>query len=623
MDRREALSGLGLLIGGSMLGTPPLYTEDPADTNTETGINNKSVRKRKILSHNWKFQVDIKNIGEEERWFNLAHAKCDWANVFVPPAWDCYEEALREYEGVGWYMTTIGPGDFISNERTEIVFSRVMYYSKVWLNGEFLGENIGGYLPFDFNISPFLKAGASNTLVIRVDNKPRLEWLPASKQIEWIQYGGILEKVELQGSANIYIRDLVITTTLSNGTAVIGCAVNIVNETAAPAKMELHIEIARAGSIARKTVAFETPANTNRKLKIDIGIEKADLWSPDTPAMYTAFASIKNKDLVIDDLAERFGIRQISVEGNNLLLNGKIIHIKGVNRYDDYGRLGTTVPENLLREELALMKSIGINFIRMHYPQSSVLLSLYDEYGFMMMEEVPLNWWGVKWFGETTQSLDILQFAKPALTKMIARDKNHPSIIFWSMCNECVTDSEVGIAVMRDLLTQAKSLDPTRLVTYVMNDDPATQPALDKADIICINKYYGTLQGQVCRHISDIEELGYIPFVSNMTKHRKDVPGKPMIITEFGTQGIKTMHGDLYYSEEFQSAYIERIWDGINNVPGLSGGVLWCWADYYHRKYLITYAAFGPYGVVTTERKPKKSLDALTRMYGGSRKIKN
>jgi len=265
---------------------------------------------------------------------------------------------------------------------------------------------------------------------------------------------------------------------------------------------------------------------------------------------------------------------------------------------------------------------VGINFIRMHYPQSSALLSLYDEFGFMMMEEVPLNWWGQKWFGEVTQSLDVLQFAKPALTKMIKRDKNHPSIIFWSMCNECVTDSEVGIAVMRDLLTQAKLLDPTRLVTYVTNDDPATQPAFDKADIICLNKYYGTLQGKVCKHIEDIEELGYKPFVSNMTKHRNDVPGKPMIITEFGSQGIKTMHGDLYYSEEFQSAYIERIWEGINSVPGLSGGVLWCWADYYHRKYLITYAAFGPYGVVTTERKPKKSLDALTRMYGGSRAVR-
>ena len=622
MDRREAISGLGVLVGGTFLGTPPLNANASTNTNTDPGISNTSVRKKKILSDNWKFQVDINNIGEEEHWFNLDHAKCDWAKVLVPQAWDCYEEALWEYEGIAWYMTTISPGDFNSDKRTEIIFNRVMYYSKVWLNGEYLGENIGGYLPFNFIISHILKAGASNTLVVRVDNKPRIEWLPAAQQIEWIQYGGILDKVELAGSSHIYIEDLSITTTLANGGALISCAVNIVNETAASSKMDLHIEIVRGTSVTRKSVAFETPADANSKLKIDIHLEKAALWSTDTPALYAAVAIIKTNGQVIDDVAERFGIREIRAEGTNILLNGKKLHLKGVNRYDEYGKFGPNVPEKLLREELALMKSVGINFIRMHYPQSSALLSLYDEYGFMMMEEVPLNWWGVKWFGEVTQSLDILQFAKPALTKMIKRDKNHPSIIFWSMCNECATDSEVGITVMRDLLTQAKSLDPTRLVTYVTNDDPATQPAFDKADIICLNKYYGTLQGKVCRHISDIEELGYKPFVSNMTKHRNDVPGKPMVITEFGSQGIKNMHGDLFYSEEFQSAYIERIWDGINSVPGLSGGVLWCWADYYHRKYLITYAAFGPYGVVTTERKPKKSLDALTRMYGGSRAIK-
>ena len=622
MDRREAISGLGVLIGGTFLGTPPLYANAPTSTNTDPGINNTSVRKRKILSNNWKFQVDINNIGEDEHWFNLEHAKCDWAKMLVPQAWDCYEEALWEYEGIAWYMTTIDPADFISDKRTEIIFNRVMYYSKVWLNGEYVGENIGGYLPFNFNISHILKAGASNTLVIRVDNKPRVEWLPASQQIEWIQYGGILDKVELAGSEHIYIEDLAITTTLSKSGALISCAVNIVNETPAPSKMDLHIEIVRGTSVTSKSVTFETPADANSKLKIDIPLEKAALWSTDTPVLYSAVLTIKNNSRVIDDVTERFGIREIRADGTNILLNGKKLHLKGVNRYDEYGKLGPNVPEKLLREELALMKSVGINFIRMHYPQSPALLTLYDEFGFMMMEEVPLNWWGQKWFGEATQSLDVLQFAKPALTKMIKRDKNHPSIIFWSMCNECVTDSEVGIAVMRDLLTQAKSLDPTRLVTYVTNDDPATQPAFDKADIICLNKYYGTLQGKVCKHIEDIEELGYKPFVSNMTKHRNDVPGKPMIITEFGTQGIKTMHGDLYYSEEFQSAYIERIWDGINKVPGLSGGVLWCWADYYHRKYLITYAAFGPYGVVTTVRQPKKSLDALTRMYGGSRTIK-
>jgi len=618
MNRRKAISGLGVLIGGTILGSPTsLYANGSSEAKADTE-KNKSVRNRKILSDNWKFQVDIKDIGEEERWFNLEYAKSDWAKVLVPQAWDTYEEALWQYEGIGWYMTTIDPGDFISDKRTQLIFNRVMYYSKVWLNGEYLGENIGGYLPFEFNINRFLKAGASNTLVIRVDNKPRIEWLPAAKQIEWIQYGGILEKVELTGTTHIYIEDLAIITLTTNGRAVISCLVNIVNETAASAKMELHIDIRHGSSITGKSAAFETPAGANSKVNIDITIEHAQLWSPDTPVLYTAAASIKNNGEVIDDVAERFGIRTINAEGEKILLNGKPLYIKGVHRYDNYGRLGTTVPEKLLREELALMKSVGINLIRVHYPLTPNLLSLYDEYGFMMMEEVPLNWWG----NNMEQSTEILKQAKPALTKMIKRDKNHPCVIIWSMSNECVTDSEVGIAVMRDLLIQGKSLDPTRLVTFVTNGDPVKQLAFDKADIICINKYYGTLQGNICKHISDIEEFGYKPFVNNVTRHRKELPGKPMMVSEFGAQGIKNIHGDVYYSEEFQSSYIERIWDGINSVPGLSGGVLWCWADYYHRKYLITYAAFGPYGVVTTDRKPKKSLDALTRMYSGSRAIK-
>jgi len=265
------------------------------------------------------------------------------------------------------------------------------------------------------------------------------------------------------------------------------------------------------------------------------------------------------------------------------------------------------------------MKSVGINTIRVHYPQSPELLSLYDEFGFMMLEEVPLNWWGQKWWGEdVTQSLDILDQAKPALKKMIRRDKNHPCVIIWSMCNECKTDNEIGITVMRELLRLAKSLDPTRPVTFVSNGNPMDHLGYDEADIVCFNKYYGTLEGSLCDDMSQIDSLGFQPFVKELQLVRNSFVNKPIIITEFGAQGIKNIHGDAPYSEEFQAAYIERIWEGIRSVPGVSGGVLWCWADYYHRKYLITYNDYGPYGVVTVDRKPKKSLEAIARMYGGT-----
>lgn len=574
-----------------------------------------SVRKTVILSDDWKFQLDIRDIGENEGWFKDDFDRNSWAKVMVPQAWDCYETALWGYEGIGWYTSTISPEDFKPGYRTEIVFNRVMFYSKVWINGEYIGENIGGYLPFSFDITNFLKPGKENYLVVRVDNKPRIEWLPAGKQIEWIQYGGILQKVQLVGSSHTYIDDFTVRTEPENNGAKINCIVTIVNESEAASDMELEIEITHGTDITRKSAKLQCKPDDSTKFRIDLTIDHAELWSPETPVLYNATARLKKDDTVIDDISNRIGIRKVSIEGTSILLNGKPITFKGVNRYDEYGRSGPTVPKETLRAELALMKSVGINTIRVHYPQSPELLSLYDEFGFMMMEEIPLNWWGRTNWGEVKTSLDILDFAKPALETMVARDKNHPCIIIWSMANECETDREPGITVMHELIRLAKILDSTRLITYTVSNDPRKHLAFDETDIVCFNKYSGL---DVSRHIAQIDSLGYKRTVEDLALYRSFYGNKPILMTEFGCQGIKNIYGDVYFSEDFQAAYIERIWDAIKGNSGISGGILWCWADYYHRKYFINYAVYGPYGVVTIDRKPKKSLEALARMYGGS-----
>ncbi|MDD4226974.1 MAG: sugar-binding domain-containing protein [Mariniphaga sp.] len=213
------------------------------------------MRKTTILSDNWRFQIDRKNLGEDEGWFNNSFNRDNWARVMVPQAWDYYETALWGYEGIGWYSATINPEDFDSEKRMILGFGRVMFHSKVWVNENFVGKNIGGYLPFSFDVTHFLEPRKKNTVVVRVDNTPRLEWLPGGKQIEWIQYGSLLEKA-------------------------------------------------------------------------------------------------------IDELTDRIGIRTISTEGSSILLNGKPLKIKGVNRYDEYGRMGPTVPEDTLRSELELIKNI-------------------------------------------------------------------------------------------------------------------------------------------------------------------------------------------------------------------------------------------------------------------------
>jgi beta-glucuronidase len=503
-----------------------------------------------------------------------------------------------------------------------------MYYSKVWINGEFIGENIGGYLPFSFDITKYLKTGQDNRLVVRVDNRPRIEWLPSAEQIEWIQYGGILEPVKLVSTSHTYIDDLIIKTIPENNNARVNCMLKIANETSIETEMDLDIKISLKSAVENKSIKVRCKPNENTKVSIDFTVKHAALWSPDNPALYTATATLTKNNSKIDDFTDRFGIRQVSVKGTSILLNGKPIIIKGTHRYDAYDKLGPNPPEKLVREELALMKSVGINLIRVHYPASPALLSLFDEYGFMMMEEIPLNWWGLKWKGmesiggEAEQSLDILPQAKSTLTNMIRRDKNHPCIIIWSMANECATNNEVGITAMRELLKLGKSLDPTRLVTFVAGGDPTTHLGFDKADIVCFNEYF------ICDHIKDIDSVVYQRLKKDLVLFRSNFPNKPIVMTEFGRQGIKNIHGDAFYTEEFQAAYIESNWKALKENSSMSGGILWTWADYFHEPhfalhnsygfYGVVIANYGPFGVVTSDREHKKSLKVLARMYGGS-----
>ena len=135
--------------------------------------------------------------------------------------------------------------------------------------------------------------------------------------------------------------------------------------------------------------------------------------------------------------------------------------------------------------------------------------------------------------GKAEQSLDILDQAKSTLTDMIARDKNHPCIIIWSMANECATDNEVGITVMRELLKLTKSLDPTRLATFVAGGDPIKHLGFDEADIVCFNKYF------ICDHISQIDSVVYKPLARDLADYRNYFRNKPIVMYRIRTSGNK------------------------------------------------------------------------------------
>ncbi|MCX6620386.1 MAG: beta galactosidase jelly roll domain-containing protein [Acidobacteria bacterium] len=572
-----------------------------------------AARDRAIISDNWRFQVDIDELGEKEQWHRAGFDTSLWSKVQVPGAWDLYNTALRGFEGVGWYTTTLSPGLAHRDKVQCLRFGRAMYHTKVWLNGEYLGENIGGYLPFEFDVTGKLRAGSANVVMLRVDNRPRLEWLPASRNIEWFQYGGILEPVLLETMSQTWLDDVTITATPRGDGATIDCAVQVASRSPQPGNLEVTAEVRELKSTARAAVHAASA-------RLILNPEHASAWSPRMPTLYNLTITLKGAGQVLDSWTSRIGIRKLETRGRQTLLNDQPLRLQGVNRYDEYGRYGPNAPRALVVDDLRRMKAAGINIVRVHYPQSPELLALYDEMGFLMSEEVTINWWGngFSGTGKEIQSDAILTYAIPFLERMIRRDKNHPSVAIWSMCNESKTDNEVGIRVMRTLLRRARELDRTRLLTFVINNrDTDTHRAFEDADLVAFNIYVGGYQGKAANHIAEVRELIGKAADEHIRKQLAFWPDKPMLVTEYGTPGIPGVHGDVTYTEEYQAALIEEVGRAIQRAPELTGGILWSWADYYHRPNYIKYAPFGPYGVVTVDRKPKLALKSLVKLYGG------
>jgi beta-glucuronidase len=356
---------------------------------------------------------------------------------------------------------------------------------------------------------------------------------------------------------------------------------------------------------------------------LTVKLARAETWSPDHPALYTLVATLERGGTVIDRISSTFGVRTIAARGRRILLNGRPLKIKGVNRYDEFGRFGPNPPRDLVEDEVRLMKATGINLIRAHYPQSPEFLDLCDRAGLLFFEELPINWWGVEWFGKegVVQDEHIVDLALPMLEAMVRRDRNHPSVIIWSMANESKTDNAVGIQVMRTLIARTKALDPTRLVTFVTAPGSVREHrAYEDADLVATNMYEGSLMGTIAEHRDQLEERARRPSEAHLRRQLAAFPDKPLMIAEFGAVGIPGMRGDVAATEDFQAAYVRSVWAAISAVPEVSGGVLWSWADYYHRRPFQANGPFGAFGAVTVDRRPKAALGALAEMFGGERK---
>ena len=568
------------------------------------------------LSDGWLFQPDPLGLGGTQGWQRPDLDRSGWRGVTVPMAWDFYSPVMDGYEGVGWFALSLPADRVAAGKWQRLRFHRANHRATVWIDGRKAGENLTGYLPFEIAATPFLTPGRSSWIVVRIENGVRNDWLPGATTVEWVQYGGLLEPVELLTTAPAHLAHVSIRGRPQGSEGRVESVVEIENASTAPFTGRVRFETEGRRVEAPARVAPGAVASVT----LSLAIPHARLWSPESPALYDARVSLDDASGEIDVLTDRFGVRSIEAKGRQILLNGRPLHIRGVNRYDEFPGRGPVADRETIRKDLEAVKAAGANLVRTHFPQAPVNLALADELGLLYMEELPLNWWRATFRPKVPPEFDndrIVDLAEKALVEMVRRDGNHPALIVWSVANECQTADELGARAMERLLRRARSLDPTRLVTYVSNQPLDKQRAFALADLVAINRYFGMWDGETAAGLADIEARVYAPTKQQLLQDLRAFPGKPLLLSEFGTIGIPGSGGDVRFSEDYQAAYLSAVWRAVSEVPDVSGGIVWCWADYRHRNGFTNDfpTEFGPFGLLGLDRRPKKAMAALRTLW--------
>jgi beta-glucuronidase len=509
--------------------------------------------------------------------------------LHVPGDWNSQREALSFYEGTIWYKKSFDISKDSEGKRFILYFGAVNYESTVYLNGEKIGSHIGGFTPFQFEITDKLKA-QGNFIVVKVDNKRYKEAIP-TVNTDWWNYGGITRDVRIVEVPKTYISDYFIQSKKGSLNTVSGW----VKLNGDNALKKITVEIPEAG-VKQEFI-------TDRSGRINVVFNaKLKLWSPEDPKLYKVIVSTEN-----DRVEEEIGFRSIETEGENILLNKKSVFLKGICIHEE---VPTAQRRAYSLEDAQLLlgwaKELGCNYVRLaHYPHNENMTRLADKMGIMIWSEIPV-YWTIQWENQAT-----IDNARKQLTEMITRDKNKASVILWSVANETPV-KESRTAFLKGLVELSRLLDDTRLITAALEvhnetadtkniDDPLGQ----YLDVLGCNEYigwYGDKKPEDC---------------DNYTW--KTTYNKPLIISEFGADCLFGNHGSKSerFTEEYQEDfYIHQI-RMLNKIAFLRGISPWILADFRSPRRPLTYIQdyWNRKGLISERGEKKKAYYILKKYY--------
>jgi len=528
------------------------------------------------LNGTWDFYASNKTTENEV----LADYQINWDTLTVPGNWDT-QERYSEYSGKGYYRKTFEiPADW-KKKQIRISFGAVYQTSKVWVNGQLLGEHIGGYLPFEYNITDFVHYNKPNVVIVMADN--------SYKRGAWWAWGGISRDVTLacDNDVRIVYQHIAAIPDFKSGKVKFIVNYKIENKGCEGYKGKISSTISGHGF--EKSFSSKLSINGQRNKIGEIVFEEElsnfKLWDFDNPNLYVLKSSFSIKGKALDEAKDKFGIRKLEARGEQLFLNNVPVRMNGINRVHDHPKFGNTEPDELVKQDMLDIKSLGCNFARlMHAPLSKNLLEVCDSIGFLVIEEIPV------WGDDDPQSFPNNPQAKKWLNDLVERDFNHPCVVAWSVGNELrdsVPDWGKKLLTPRQhdyvvsMLDYLDELDTTRLKTFVsltaytQGANTVNEP-VDKVDFICMNSYGNSLKA--------------------VQKAHENFPGKPIFLSEVGRAQIGPA------PDAKLGADLIEYMNAMKDLPYLIGISYWCYNDYRSNYKGTPESGFREWGIVDENR---------------------
>lgn len=508
-------------------------------------------------------------------------------SLFVPGDWNTQRPQLYYYEGTIWYRKQF-TYNLEKDKRLFINFGAANYETIVWLNGKRLGNHIGGYTPFNFEITQLLKQG-NNSLVVKVDNKRKPEAVPTVNS-DWWNFGGITRSVNLVEMPSTFIKDYYLQLKRDSKNLLEGWIKLDGNEKV----QKVTLNIPELG------IRQEYTTDSNGYISFQIKANPK-LWSPETPKLYKIQISSKT-----DNINDEVGFRTIRTEGTKILLNDKEIFCRGVSIHEETPYYsGRAYSKDHAETLLGWAKEMGCNFVRLaHYTHNEEMVKAAERMGLLVWAEIPV-YWTIHWNNPSTYDN-----AETQLSDMITRDKNRCNIIIWSIANETPVSQE-RLHFLSKLASKAKEMDNIRLIGAAMEKEEVkpglltvNDPLSEVLDLISFNEYVGWYDG-------NSEKCDSVNWSFDIKK--------PVFISEFGAGALYGYHGDKKerFTEEYQEEMYIRHINMLKRIPGLAGTTPWILKDFRSpRRHLPNIQDdFNRKGLISDKGQKKKAFFIMKKWY--------